>query len=64
MKLNKIILLFIFLLLGCEKETIEINTKKYQKYQNEIKTVVKKNKKKCLLNKKSLNFSKIIKKKK
>lgn len=60
MKLIKIIFLCI-LLVGCEKESIVINTEKFQKYQNEIKTSTRKNKRKFRMGKKSFGFSKILK---
>lgn len=49
------------LLVGCEKESIVINTEKFQKYQNEIKTSTRKNKRKFRMGKKSFGFSKILK---
>lgn len=60
MRLGKIILLCL-LLVGCEKESIEVNTEKFQKYQNEIKTSTRKNKRKFRMGKKSFGFSKILK---
>lgn len=60
MRLGKIIL-FCVLLVGCEKESIEIKTEKFQKYKNEVKTSTKKNKRKFRMGKKSFGFSKILK---
>lgn len=60
MKLIKIIFLCI-LLVGCEKEPININTEKLKKYQSEIKTTPKKNRRKFKLGKKSFHLSKILK---
>ena len=64
MKLFKIILACI-LLIGCEKEPIQINSPKIlKKYQDEVKTISKTNSKKHRLGKKSFSFSKILKTKK
>ena len=61
MRLNKIILVCI-LLIGCEKEPIQIESPNIiKKYQNEIKTISKPNSKKRKLGKKSFSFSKILK---
>ena len=60
MRLGKIIL-FCVLLVGCEKESIEIKTEKFQKYKNEVKTSTRKNKRKFRMGKKSFGLSKILK---
>jgi hypothetical protein len=61
MKWTKLILFCILLIMGCEKEPININTEKFKKYQSEIKTTPKKNRRKSKLGKNSFNFSKILK---
>jgi len=64
MKLFKIILVCI-LLMGCEKEPIQINSSKIvKKYQDEIKTVTKTNSKKYRMGKRTFCISKILKIKK
>jgi hypothetical protein len=64
MRLFKIILVCI-LLIGCEKEIIQIDTPKIsKKYQYEVKRTTKKNPKKYRVGKKTFCFSKILKRKK
>jgi len=61
MRLNIIILLCI-LLVGCEKETIQINSPEIlNKYQNETKTISKPNSKKRKLGKRTFRIPKILK---
>jgi hypothetical protein len=64
MKLFKIILVCI-LLIGCEKEIIQIDTPKIsKKYQYEVKRTTKKNPKKYRMGKRTFCISKILKRKK
>jgi hypothetical protein len=63
MRLFKIILVCV-LLVGCEKEIIQINTPKIpKKYQHEIKRTTKKNPKKYRMGKKNTLYFKNFKKK-
>ena len=64
MRLFKIILVCV-LLIGCEKETIQIDTSKIsKKYQYEVKSTTKKNPKKYRMGKRTFCISKILKRKK
>ena len=64
MRLFKIILVCV-LLIGCEKETIQIDTPKIsKKYQYEVKSTTKKNSKKYRMGKRTFCISKILKRKK
>ena len=64
MRLFKMILTCV-LLIGCEKESIQINTPKIlKKYQYEVKTITKSNSKKRKVGKRTFRIPKILKRKK